>query len=75
MSEVFFRNYTKDKTWEISVSKTSIYIPYEFIESDTAEEDLKIVLSVFDFPDLKDIVNTLIKYTKDPQEDMFVVVV
>ena len=73
MNEVFFRNYQKDKTWEISKSKTSMYIPYSLIQSETAVEELKIILSQFNLPDLDNIIDTLIKYTEKPQEDMFIV--
>lgn len=73
MSEVFFRNYQKDKAWEISKSKTSMYIPYSLIQSETAAEELKIILSQFNLPDLDNIIDALIKYTEDPQEDMFIV--
>lgn len=73
MSEIFFRNYSKDKTWEISKKQTSMYIPYKLIQSDTAIEELKILLSTFNFSDLDKIIDTLIKYTEDPQEDMFIV--
>jgi|DEB0MinimDraft_10_1074344.scaffolds.fasta_scaffold00062_19 hypothetical protein len=73
MNEVFFRNYQKDKTWEISKSKTSMYIPYSLIQSETAIEELKIILSQFNLPDLDNIIDTLIKYTEKPQEDMFIV--
>ena len=73
MNEVFFRNYQSDKTWEISKHQTSMYIPYELIESSTAVEELQILLSTFNFPDLDNIIDTLLKYTKDPQEDMFIV--
>ena len=73
MNEVFFRNYSKDKTWEISKKSTSMYIPYELIQSEAAVEDLQIILSVFNFSDLDNIIDTLLKYTEDPQEDMFIV--
>lgn len=73
MNEVFFRNYQKDKTWEISKSKTSMYIPYSLIQSETVIEELKIILSQFNLPDLDNIIDTLIKYTEKPQEDMFIV--
>lgn len=73
MNEIFFRNYSFDKTWEISKSKTSMYIPYSLIESETAVEELTILLSQFNLPDLDNIIDTLIKYTEDPQEDMFIV--
>lgn len=73
MNEVFFRNYQKDKTWEISKSKTSMYIPYSLIQSETAIKELKIILSQFNLPDLDNIIDTLIKYTEKPQEDMFIV--
>jgi len=73
MNEVFFRNYQKDKTWEISKSKTSMYIPYSLIQSETAIEELKIILSQFNLPELDNIIDTLIKYTEKPQEDMFIV--
>jgi hypothetical protein len=73
MNEVFFRNYQKDKTWEISKSKTSMYIPYSIIQSETAVEVLSILLSQFNLPDLDNIIDTLLKYTQDPQEDMFIV--
>lgn len=73
MNEVFFRNYQKDQAWEISKSKTSMYIPYSLIKSDTAVQELRIILSQFNLPDLDNIIDTLIKYTEDPQEDMFLV--
>jgi len=73
MNEIFFRNYQKDETWEISKSKTSMYIPYSLIKSATAVEELKILLSQFNLPDLDNIIDTLLKYTEDPQEDMFIV--
>ena len=73
MNEVFFRNYQSDKTWEISKSKTSMYIPYSLIQSNTAVQELKILLSQFNLPDLDNIIDTLLKYTEDPQEDMFIV--
>lgn len=70
---VIFRNYFKDKTWEISKRQTSMYIPYSIIQSDTAIEELKILLSTFNLPDIDNIIDTLVKYTEDPQEDMFIV--
>jgi hypothetical protein len=73
MSEVFFRNYQRDKTWEISKSRTSMYIPYDIIQSESAVEQLTILLSQFNLPDLDNIIDTLLKYTEDPQEDMFIV--
>jgi len=73
MSEVFFRNYQRDKAWEISKIKTSLYIPYSIIQSETAVEELTILLSQFNLPDLHNIIDTLLKYTEDPQEDMFIV--
>ena len=73
MNEVFFRNYSKDQTWEISKKQTSMYIPYTLIQSDTAVEELRILLSTFNLPDLDNIIDTLLKYTEDPQEDMFIV--
>ena len=73
MNEVFFRNYSKDQTWEISKKSTSMYIPYTLIQSDTAAEELAILLSTFNLPDVDNIIDTLLKYTEDPQEDMFIV--
>ena len=73
MNEVFFRNYQSDKTWEISKSRTSMYIPYNIIQSEKAVEELTILLSQFNLPDLDNIIDTLLKYTEDPQEDMFIV--
>ena len=73
MNEVFFRNYSKDRTWEISKSQTSMYVPYELIQSDTAKKDLQVILSIFNFSDIDNIIDTLLKYTQDPQEDMFIV--
>lgn len=73
MSEVFFRNYQHDKTWEISKSKTSMYIPYSLIQSETAVKELKILLSQFNLPDIDNIIQTLVDYTANPQQDMFIV--
>jgi hypothetical protein len=50
-----------------------MYIPYSLIESETAVKELRIILSQFNLPDLDSIIDTLVKYTKDPQEDMFIV--
>ena len=73
MNEVFFRNYQSEKTWEISKHQTSMYIPYQLIQSKTAVKELQILLSTFNFKDLDNIIDTLLKYTEDPQEDMFIV--
>jgi len=71
--QVFFRNYSKDKVWEISMHQTSMYIPYHIIEGDDVEWQLGMLLSSFDLKDLDNIIETMIKYTFDPQEDMFIV--
>lgn len=50
-----------------------MYIPYDIIQSESAVEQLTILLSQFNLPDLDNIIDTLLKYTEDPQEDMFIV--
>lgn len=71
--KVFFRNYSNDKVWEISKKNTSMYIPYHIIEAEDVRWQLSMLLSAFELKDLDDMIDTMIKYTKDPQEDMFIV--
>lgn len=73
MSEVIFRNYSKYQGWEISAPSMSMYIPYDLITDESQRDSLSIILSTFKFKDLDGIIDTLVKYTEDPQEDMFIV--
>lgn len=71
--QVFFRNYSSDQVWEISKKNTSMYIPYHIIKADDVKWQLNMLLSAFEIKDLDGIIDTIIKYTDDPQEDMFIV--
>lgn len=51
----------------------SMYVPYDLILDEEQRDSLNIILSTFKFKDVDEIVDTLVKYTKDPQEDMFIV--
>lgn len=73
MSDIIFRNYSKYQGWEISAHFMSMYVPYDLILDEEQRDSLNIILSTFKFKDIDEIVDTLVKYTQDPQEDMFIV--
>ena len=69
---VIFRNYSTRGYWEISGYMYTTYLTHEALkEGDNAA--IEIMLALHGLPDIPSIIETLTKYTKDPQEDMFIV--
>lgn len=69
---VIFRNYSTRGYWEISGYMYTTYMMYEMILADN-KEPIHFMLGLHGLDDVLSITDTLIKYTKDPQEDMFIV--
>jgi hypothetical protein len=71
---IIFRNYGLRGYWEVSSAFYTTYVMHEIIKS---EDKFGIVLMLalhgMTPKQLEDTTETLIKYTKDPQEDMFIV--
>lgn len=69
---VIFRNYSVRGYWELSGYLYTTYLSHDVINTgDTRAID--IMLRLHGIKDIAEITDTLIKYTKDPQEDMFIV--
>ena len=69
---VIFRNYSTRGYWELSGAMYTTYLMHEIILSEN-KIAIEIMLCLHGLKDIDSIVDTLIKYTKDPQEDMFIV--
>ena len=69
---VIFRNYSVRGYWEISGYLYTTYLMHEMIfAKDKLAMDLMLALHGID--NIEEVAETLIKYTRDPQEDMFIV--
>jgi hypothetical protein len=69
---VIFRNYSVRGYWEISGLNYTTYLMHEIILSKDRGV-MSLMLCMHGLEDLDSIMDTLIKYTQDPQEDMFIV--
>lgn len=69
---VIFRNYSVRGYWEISGYMYTTYLMHELILSDNLIP-VELMLALHGLDDIDNIIDTLVKYTKDPQEDMFIV--
>ena len=69
---VIFRNYSVRGYWEISGLLYTTYLMHDMILSKD-RYGVQLMLSLHGLSDIDNIVDTLVKYTKDPQEDMFIV--
>jgi hypothetical protein len=69
---VIFRNYSTRGYWEISGALYTTYLMHEIITSKD-RGGMALMLCMHGLKDLDSVMDTLIKYTKDPQEDMFIV--
>jgi hypothetical protein len=71
---VIFRNYGLRGYWEVSSAFYTTYVGHEIIKKeDKFSVVLMLALHGMNPKQLEDTVETLIQYTKDPQEDMFIV--
>jgi hypothetical protein len=71
---IIFRNYGLRGFWEVSSAFYTTYVSHEIIKK---EDKFGIVLMLalhgMTPKQLEDTIETLIKYTGEPQEDMFIV--
>lgn len=69
---VIFRNYSVRGYWEISGYSYTTYLMHEMLLSDQ-NYAVDLMLSLHGLDNIDGIKDTLKKYTKDPQDDMFIV--
>lgn len=69
---VIFRNYSIRGYWELSGLLYTTYMSHELIKEEN-RGGIGIMLRLHGLRDIDSITETLIRYTKDPQEDMFIV--
>ena len=70
---VIFRNYSVRGYWELSGYLYTTYLSHEIILSDHGKSAIETMMYLHGLKDIDNITKTLIKYTQDPQEDMFIV--
>ena len=70
---VIFRNYSIRGYWELSGFFYTTYLAHEIILSDVGNKAIDTMIKLHGLKDIESIKETLVKYTKDPQEDMFIV--
>lgn len=70
---VIFRNYSTRGYWELSGAHYTTYLAHEIILSDNGKPAIETMMYLHGLKDIDTIVKTLIKYSQDPQEDMFIV--
>ena len=69
---VIFRNYPVRGYWEISGCLYTTYLMHEMILSED-KFAADFMLTLHGITDTESVVETLVKYTQDPQEEMFIV--
>ena len=71
---IIFRNYGLRGYWEVSSAFYTTYVMHDIIKSgDKFGIVLMLSLHGMNPRQLEETTETLIKYTQDPQEDMFIV--
>lgn len=70
---VIFRNYSVRGYWELSGALYTTYLSHEIILSEFGKAAMETMMYLHGLKDIDSITSTLINYTKDPQEDMFIV--
>jgi|AntAceMinimDraft_13_1070369.scaffolds.fasta_scaffold12996_6 hypothetical protein len=70
---VIFRNYSVRGYWEISGSLYTTYLHHDALLSSEGPELIETMMYLHRIKDIKEITETMTKYTQDPQEDMFIV--
>ena len=70
---VIFRNYSTRGYWELSGAAYTTYLSHEVILSNTGKPAIETMMYLHGLKDIDSIAATLVKYTQDPQEDMFIV--
>jgi len=69
---VIFRNYSTRGYWELSGYMYTTYMSHDLIKQEN-KNGMAMMLMLHGLRDIDSITETLIKYTEDPQEDMFIV--
>ena len=69
---VIFRNYSTRGYWELSGLLYTTYMSHDLIKQEN-KKGMYLMLRLHGLKDIESITDTLIKYTEDPQEDMFIV--
>jgi hypothetical protein len=59
--------------WELSGYFYTTYLSHEIILSDDGKPAIETMMYLHGLKDIDELTKTLIKYTQDPQEDMFIV--
>ena len=70
---VIFRNYSTRGYWELSGAFYTTYLAHETILSDSGKPAIETMMYLHGLKDIDSITTALIKYTQEPQQDMFVV--
>lgn len=69
---VIFRNYSTRGYWELSGYMYTTYLSHDMLLAKD-KNGVQLMLHLHGLRDINSIIDTLIKYTQDPQEDMFIV--
>jgi len=71
---IIFRNHGHKGFWEVSSKSYTTYVGHDIINNeDTFGITLMLALHGMSPGQMDHVVETLIRYTKDPQEDMFLI--
>jgi len=70
---IIFRNYSIRGYWELSGARYTTYLSHTIILADNGKDAVYTMLNIHGIREVKDIYETLVKYSQDPQEDMFIV--
>ena len=71
-NHVIFRNFSSKRIWEMSGPWLTTYLSYDVIEIGD-KNAIKTLLWIHGIRNMGEVADTIIQYTKDPQEDMFLV--
>lgn len=69
---VIFRNYSSKRYWEMSGPLYTTYMTYDLIDEENPDA-MMIMMAIHGIRDIRGVCKTLIEYTNNPQEDMFLV--
>lgn len=69
---VIFRNYSVRGYWELSGYLYTTYMSHEMILLED-KRGVHTMLHLHGIKNINEITESLVKYTQDPQEDMFIV--
>lgn len=70
---IIFRNYSIRGYWELSGARYTTYLSHIIILGDHGKDAVYTMLNIHGIRNTKEVYDTLVKYSQDPQEDMFIV--